>query len=354
MRAALLALLILAGAHCGSSAPIHPTAPAGTPTAAEVTVTPETGEKPHRLSATYLPVEDAGFHQSVLEAGAGLRTAGSRGSLRLRYSTMDDPRARILLTGLEIDPDEDSEAQPFGAGDVIEVRAMWEGPPPVGFTMTMIPRVDGERIVSFDVAAVARPRDAALVPVLRGTVPVEGSGPILITGDAGGRTVFGAIVHLELAGSEPAAAGARPHSHVLTGDHYSLLNKELAAILGDHSLPERGGEGGLALYRLPREDGDSIAAALRENGEAPGRLELRFHSGLETRAHLGRYLLRIRSEFRYRDYSYSSRFVLGNRPGGTGTRFVHGEAEPVLLVAWDAERPGYSRAVVIKAVAVHD
>jgi hypothetical protein len=185
-----------------------------------------------------------------------------------------------------------------------------------------------------------------LVPVLRGTVPVTGSGPILITGAAGDRTVFGTIVRLTLAGSDRAAAAGRPESHVLRGNHFVLLSSQIAAILGDHALPDRGGAGGLAIYRLTREEGTAIEGALRAEGENPGRIDLPFHSGLEVRTNISRYQLRFRSEFRYGDYSYSSRFILGSRPGGDGQNFVHGES--------DAERPGYSRAGVLAAIAVHE
>lgn len=309
-----------------------------------ITVTPEGGEKPHLISAIALPPDGLLLFDAVRTGGIGLRVSGQRDKLRVRHAELDQAALSVLLDALDVSKEEFCRPEPFGPTDSIQVRAM-SSDPLAGFTLYMSPGVTGGEVKTFHLGAVVRPRDGSLVPVLRGTLPVPGSGSLLVIGELDGEVKMAAVLTTRLAGRTAPAVVPSAHLHEIDGEAYELETRELERILETVSLEERGGEGGFAIYRIGKLKLPRVEELLAGATESPVKLAQNFRAGedltLDPRSGL-----RIRVEFTLSDYSYA---VETRRKGSRQSeqlRLADGEA--VLVTIWGSDGPAASRALLLR------
>jgi hypothetical protein len=312
----------------------------------QITVQGPDHDRPYSLAAACLPYGETGFEAALARIHLGLRIAGRREDLVIRRASLGEEEARVVMASLGLDDGAFSDRESFGWGDRIIVRSMVRGPPQVGFYLHLVPWFRSDDRVVLDTSAVARPPDGSLLPVLRADVVVDGPGTLLLVGEAGGERAFAVLLDLDVPGVAPGVEA--PRSHDLRAAPFAVDSDVLATVLRNAGLPERGDAGGFAAHRVRERDLPALEAALERAGrrEAPVGRTVR-SGGIVL---LGGRTLRIeaRSEFSVRDYSYRTRLRLVNRPGARPVWTDHGERDAVLLVAWDADGPGESRAVLIR------
>jgi hypothetical protein len=328
-----LLLLLLAAPACLSS----PDAPSFAPPVV-------TGGSPEGVDLLAVAsVSTEGLPEALAAAGFGLRIAGERGGLHLRSVAAPPDGRERLAAACGILPFQFSAPVHFRPGDELSVSALAPDLPVRGFTLNLRATGGSAGIESFHLAAIARPPDGSLLPVLRGDVPVSGRGPILVTGDLDGRLVFAALLLLETAGEN---AGQAPPEHVLGVQAFFVPTGKLDPLLpGGAPAPD----GIFEARRLAAASAAPLPAALAGAGQAFPPEEHRFVPGAPISPTVAGVAMRIREEFRLADWSYQARIEILNREGAPVVEVAHGEWDTVLLVGRDAHAPGTSVVVLLRA-----
>jgi hypothetical protein len=294
------------------------------------------------------PVSTEGLSLALAGAGFGLRVAGERGDLRLRALAPPPTGREGLAAACGVQPWQFSAPVAFRPGDELSVSALAPDLPVRGFTLILRARGDPGRVEALDVAAVARPADGSLLPVIRGEVPVSGPGPVLITGDRDGRLVFAALLLLETGGQ---AASAPTREHLLVLHAFLVPTEELAGLLpgGDSGTGEP-----FEARRVPAAAAAGLPAALAVAGRTFPPEERRFTPGTPVTFAVSGVALSIREDFRLADYGYLSRLEFPNRPETRALELSHGERDTVLLLGRDAHAPGTSFVALIRSRPVSE
>jgi hypothetical protein len=288
-------------------------------------------------------VSTEGLPDALAKAGFGLRIAGERAGLHLRAVAAPPDGRERLAAACGVLPFQFSAPVHFRPGDELSVSALAPDLPVRGFTLSLRASRGAAGIESLLVAAVARPADGSLLPVLRGDVPVSGTGPILVTGDQDGRLVFAALLLLDTAGEN---SGHLPREHVLEVQSFLVPTGKL-----DPLLP--GGPPAPAGVFEARRLAAAAAAPLPPALAGPGRVfppeEHRFVPGAPISLTVPGVALRVREEFRLADWSYQARIEILNREGAPPLEVAHGERDFVLLLGRDAHAPGTSVVILFRA-----
>jgi hypothetical protein len=310
-------------------------------------VTPAAGDKPNTVSATAVPVEEAAFRDLLARTGIGLRVAGARGGLVLRYAWLDPAAESLLLGTFGVPEASFSPAVGFGGDDTFVVNHL-AGSPPEGFTLHGVASATDGRIDRLSIGVVVRPPDGALLPVIRGVVPARGTGSVLLTGEVGAKRMFVALLRLDLAGEERVGITTSPVLHHVEVLPFLLSSPALTRVLTDLGLPTGGGPGGLVAMPIDRKTAAAAAAALAREGEAAAAEEEQRGSGETLGVPFGEHRLALTSEFRLADYSYLTRVALSDLATLSPIEVPHGERQSLLVLGWDAASPGRSRVVLYR------
>lgn len=310
---------------------------------AVVSATPGGPAMPHTLEVVPLPADRHRVDSALLLEGVGLRSLGDREGLDIRFAFLDEEEEARLLEAVEIDADRIAGDAAFADGDVLEVLAESSEPETARFALTLFPRIEEERLTGYEVGAVVRPASGALLPVLRGRLPVRASATILVTGEVGDRRVFAALLRFGIEGSERTSRAPTPTGHDVVIRRFDVESKSLSSALAELGIPEPGGAGGLGACALRGGDATRLTAMLAERGTAlPAR-----EADAPARIRLGGLLVVAEPRFELRDYSYRTRFGVPEWSDVPPIEVVHGEREPALVIAWEAETPGRSAAALV-------
>jgi len=310
---------------------------------AVVTAEPGDADAVHSLEVVPLPAERHSVDSVLLLEGIGLRRRGGREDLAIRHAFLGPGEEARLLTAVAPDADRTAGDGPFADGDVLEVTARPPGPGDDSFSLTLFPRIEAERLDGYDVGAVVRPASGAFVPVLRGRLPVRGSASVVVTGEVEGRRVFAALLRFAFEGSERAARAPTPTRHDLRIRRFDVESSVLSSVLAEMEIPEPGGAGGLGACAVPTAHAARLATRLGEVGSAAPAQE----EGAPARIRLGGLLVVAEPRFRLLDYSYRTRLSVPEWSDAPPLEVGHGEREPALVIAWEAETPGRSVAALI-------
>lgn len=348
----LLGLALLAPAPaCRLASPSSPVSPGAAPVGSSspaVVVDRRSGRKgPHSIRVAILPADDERLLGVLREEEVALAVGGRRYEERLLYATLDAPAEDALLAAF---PGAEASLSPpasFTSGDEIEADA-FSPEAPSGVTVHVVADGAADRIDALEIAVLVRPQDGALLPVIRGRVPVSGAGAYLLTGDVAGRRTFVALLRLDIEGAPSVARQAVPVRHHVGIRSFVLSSAALERALSDRSLPARGGPGGLSAQAVPAADAAGLLAALAGEGAAGGSFDETLRSGGATEIPFGLHRLAVAPGFRPGDGTYLTRLTLVDVAGAPSADCVHAPAETVLVLGWDAVAPGRSRAALVR------
>jgi hypothetical protein len=329
--APLLLVVMLISVACASTPP---------PGRHDIRVIPPGGSKPHSIAVLELPPDRSALLDALDRTGLGLRGSG------IRYTPLDPRAEQVVLDAFGSAPGAPFTSGRFADGDVIEVSILKDATSPVGFTLYLVP--EEGRGTTYRAGASVRPANGALLPVLRGELPVRASGAFLVVGEFRHSPAFAAILRFGVEGLAPLAGIHEPSGHRLRRWTFALSSVDLAETLNALDLGEPGGPGGLAALSVPAGRVDSTLAALRRHGDP----DVDRFGSVPAEFAVGRLRVRLDSDFSVAVYRYRSKLVAEDRPEIPPLGVEHEAGEAILLVAWDADGPGRSRAVVLRLTPV--
>jgi hypothetical protein len=319
--------------------------PGGTGDPGEVVVTtPSEGQKLHSLAAATFVRETAEVGEAITGANAGLRIAGERKGIRSRYSVVGPAAEEYLVEALQL---RFGDPVAFAAGDELQLRAYGAESDPGRYTAHVIPRGSGGGIDRLEVGIVGRPGDGSLLPVVRASIPVGGSGTYLLLCESGMGETFGALIELEIAGRPRAATTNLQRRHRLLVQSYVLRSDDLSRILRLEDIEERGGPGGMVLEVLPRDRQAALVRMIAEDGRVGPRTDRILGPTSSTILRAGGLNLMVSATWTLRDGIYATKIAVQNRGELPPLEATHGERSFLLLLGWDAESPGRSVAALI-------
>ncbi len=315
-----------------------------------VTVSPETPAKPHLLTAASVISSAVEISRAIGRANVGLRIGGERKGIRLRYGYLDAAGEETLLEALDLTPESFSPPVGFAAEDTVVIRHQ------VGnrssWVLHLIPRETNGEIDRLEVGCLMRPENGALLPVIRGTIPVGGSGTLLLTLSANENEAYAGIVELLLAGTDRRAKTEAIRDHRVEVNSFTLGTRDLADLYRLKGIEERGGPGGLDARVLSTVTAKAFTLALGEAGHPPARMNAHFGSDLRATVRIGGLSLLIETEHSPVGSGYRTSLRLENRDGAPTLELEHAEGRAILLTCWDAESPGTSTAAILRIAPV--
>lgn len=320
--------------------------------ATTVTVTPAGESKPHTLSAAVIITPTGTFRSAILESGAGLRTGGERKGIRVRYGVLDSAAEEFLLRALQAGDAPFSATVGLAAGNEAQIRSGRTQPDRGSCTAHVLPHGTGDSLEYLDLGIVAKPADGSLLPVVRGRVPVSGSGTYLICFESGTGEAFSAFLRLDLAGTARAAGTQTHRSHRLAVRSFVVKTTDLSRILRIEEIEERGGLGGIVVESLTQEQAASLAKALVEDATAGPKTNRIIAETATTALQAGGLNLEIGSSFAPSLVNYTTSVTVKNRGTLPPLTVTHSDREVLLLLGWDAESPGTSTAALIELAPV--
>lgn len=278
-------------------------------------------------------------------AGEGLRLAGLRSGLRLRYATLSPETAAAFLTDLGVSDTGFGPVQPLRIGEVTVLESVLGNG---SATIHLEPRGEGGVIREFAAGVVARPPDGTLLPVIRGTIHLRSSGYLMLVGDLEDRVLFSALVRTRIEGQEVRSGTTPIDAHLLSVESFRVTDERLSRSLVQQGLPERGGEGGLVSYCLTQAQAAALRADLREIGTAKANPPVRVGTSRPCPLPAEGPGLTLRTEFSPLEFAYITRIEFGEGPGQAVTTTRHADVESVLVLVWGAGGPGENRAVLLE------
>ncbi len=320
--------------------------------ATTVIVTPAGESKPHTLSAAVVIVPVETFRSAIVESGAGFRTGGERKGIRVRYAVLDSAAEEFLLQALGAGEQNFSATVGLANGDEVQIRSGDKRADCGSCTAHVLPRGSEDLIQFLDLGIVAKPADGSLLPVVRGQVPITGSGTYLICFESGTGEAFAAFLRLELDGAARAVGTPAYQGHRLAVRSFVVKTDDLARILRMAEIEERGGPGGIVVETLSRDQAAALAVALGEEATAGPMTSGIIKKMASSTVQAGGLNLLIGSTFAPSRTSYTTSISVRNRGTLPSLTVTHSDREVLLLLGWDAESPGTSTAALIELTPI--